>query len=94
VHDHWGVHHALKAVLLPFAQRIVNASFHSAIGASPAQLIFGGNLDLDRCILARPSIRAATAVPSYVDELSDAQFILFESIHLQSYAAKNLSVFG
>jgi hypothetical protein len=65
--------------LLPFAQRIVNASFHSAIGASPAQLIFGGNLDLDRCILARPSVRAATAVPDYVDELSDAQFILFES---------------
>jgi hypothetical protein len=65
--------------LLPFAQRIVNASFHSAIGASPAQLIFGGNLDLDRCILARPSIRAATTVPSYVDELSDAQFVLFEA---------------
>jgi hypothetical protein len=65
--------------LLPFAQRIVNASFHSAIGTSPAQLIFGGNLDLDRCILARPSIRAATAVPSYVDELSDVQFILFEA---------------
>lgn len=62
-----------------FAQRIVNASFHSAIGASPAQLIFGGNLDLDRCILARPSVRAATAVPSYVDELSDTQLILFEA---------------
>jgi hypothetical protein len=65
--------------LLPFAQRIVNASFHSAIGASPAQLIFGGNIDLDRCILARPSVRAATAVPDYVDELSDAQFVLFEA---------------
>jgi hypothetical protein len=65
--------------LLPFAQRIINASFHSAIGTSPAQLIFGGNLDLDRCILARPSVRAATAVPSYVDELSDVQFILFEA---------------
>jgi hypothetical protein len=65
--------------LLPFAQRIVNASFHSAIGASPSQLIFGGNLDLDRCILSRPAVRPARSIASYVDELSDAQFILFEA---------------
>jgi hypothetical protein len=65
--------------LLPFAQRIVNASFHSAIGASPSQLIFGGNIDLDRCILARPAVRAASSIATYVDELSDSQYALFEA---------------
>ena len=34
---------------------------------------------MDRCILARPSVRAPTSVPSYVDELSDAQFIMLEA---------------
>jgi hypothetical protein len=36
---------------LPFVQRIMNASTHSSLGVSPAQLLFGNSIDLDRGIL-------------------------------------------
>jgi hypothetical protein len=36
---------------LPFVQRIMNASTHSSLGVSPAQLMFGNSIDLDRGIL-------------------------------------------
>ena len=35
---------------LPLVQRIMNASVHSSIGVSPAQLLFGNSIDLDRGI--------------------------------------------
>ena len=38
---------------LPFAQRIINSSVHSSTGASPASLLFGNQLNLDRGILIR-----------------------------------------
>ncbi len=38
------------SVYLPLVQRIMNASEHSAIGVSPAQLIFGNSVTLDRGI--------------------------------------------
>jgi transposase InsO family protein len=34
--------------LLPLVQRAINASIHSATGTSPARILFGKNLDLDR----------------------------------------------
>ena len=37
--------------ILPFAQRICNAEVVSSIGVSPAQIIFGAAIDLDRSIL-------------------------------------------
>lgn len=36
---------------IPLVQRIMNASVHSSIGVSPAQLLFGNAIDLDRGIL-------------------------------------------
>ena len=36
---------------LPFVQRIMNASTHASIGVSPAQLLFGNAIDLDRGML-------------------------------------------
>ena len=36
---------------LPFVQRIINSSVHSSTGASPASLLFGNQLNLDRGIL-------------------------------------------
>jgi hypothetical protein len=77
--------------LLPFAQRIVNASFHSSIGTSPAQIIFGGNIDLDRCILSRrPAVSPTRPVSDYIAELSDSQYILMEAaeLHQQQVHAK------
>jgi len=75
--------------ILPFAQRIVNASFHSSIGTSPSQLIFGGNIDLDRCILSRRPSQPARSVPDYVAELSEAQFILLEAAELHQDRVQN-----
>jgi hypothetical protein len=38
---------------LPFVQRIINSSVHSSTGASPASLLFGNQLNLDRGILTK-----------------------------------------
>ena len=38
------------SILLPLVQRIMNASVHSAIGVSPAQVIFGNAITLDKGI--------------------------------------------
>jgi hypothetical protein len=66
--------------LLPLAQRIVNSSTHSAIGTSPARLIFGDNLDIDRCILSQPAVPiVGKAVPDYVSQLSAMQSAMFEA---------------
>jgi transposase InsO family protein len=39
------------STFLPLTQRIINASWHSAIGTSPARLLFAGRLNLDKGIL-------------------------------------------
>ena len=36
------------AIYLPLVQRMMNASIHSALGVSPAQILFGNAIDLDR----------------------------------------------
>lgn len=41
---------------LPFVQRIMNAATHSSLGVSPAQLLFGNSIDLDRGILLHEDI--------------------------------------
>jgi hypothetical protein len=38
---------------LPFVQRIINSEVHSSTGASPAALLFGNQLNLDRGILVK-----------------------------------------
>jgi hypothetical protein len=38
---------------LPFVQRIINSSVHASTGASPAALLFGNQLNLDRGILIK-----------------------------------------
>ena len=66
--------------LLPLAQRIINASTHSAIGTSPARLIFGDHVDLDRVLLSRPPKPLVDKiVPDYVRQLSDMQAALMEA---------------
>ena len=45
------------AVVLPLVQRIMNAAFHENVGATPASLVFGNCIDLDRnLILQRPEL--------------------------------------
>jgi hypothetical protein len=45
------------STLLPLVQRIINASVHSAIGMSPAQVIFGNAITLDRGIFREQKSR-------------------------------------
>jgi len=65
--------------LLPMAQRIMNASFNSSIGCSPASLLFGENIDLDRCLVTpNPSKLQGQSVPEYIQQLTFNQQILLE----------------
>jgi len=42
--------------LLPLVQRIMNATVHSSIGTSPARLVFGNAVNLDRGVLLPPQL--------------------------------------
>ncbi len=64
--------------LLPLVQRSINASVHSATGTSPAKILFGNNLDLDRCLLTHMPNARELDVNSYVDALSYNQRVILE----------------
>jgi len=80
--------------LLPLVQRIMNASFNSSIGCAPATLVFGNNLELDRCLLTpAPVPLNGASVPEYVSNLAHNQRILLETAEQQQRAthAKNVA---
>jgi len=80
--------------LLPLAQRIMNASFNSSIGCSPAALIFGDNIDLDRCLISpAPIPKTDIDVPNYVKTLAHNQRILMDAAAKTLHATheKNLA---
>src|SRR3546814_8474052 len=60
-------------------QRIVNASFHSAIGTSPARLLFGDVVTLDRGVL-KPFAEGSgrVIVEDYVRQMVAAQVDLLQ----------------
>ena len=64
--------------LLPLAQRILNASFNSSIGCSPAQLVFGDNLELDRCLLTAMPAVVSEDTPEYIRQLTHNQRIMMD----------------
>lgn len=66
--------------LLPLVQRAINASIHSATGTSPARILFGKNLDLDRCLLTSMPNSRDLDVSAYVDALSYNQRIILRLI--------------
>jgi len=66
---------------IPIAQRIINASVHSSTGISPAAMLFGNAIDLDRNIFeATPPITGVHSKPvsSFVDNMLHVQSKLFE----------------
>ena len=65
--------------LLPLCQRMINASVHSAIGTSPAQILFGDGLDLDRCLLTPAPVGHVFDVNNYVDVLTHNQQVIIEA---------------
>lgn len=80
--------------LLPLVQRIMNASFNSSIGCSPATLVFGNNLDLDRCLITPTNDALLDKdVDDYIATLSHNQRVVLEAAneHLSTTHAKNLS---
>jgi hypothetical protein len=79
--------------LLPLVQRIMNASFNSSIGCSPAMLLFGSNVDLDRCLLTTaPNRVTGQSVPEYVETLTYNQQIALDAAArtLHETHAKNI----
>jgi hypothetical protein len=79
--------------LLPLAQRIINSSFNSSIGCSPASLLFGENVDLDRCLLRVQPPSTSKDTPEYINDLTHNQGILLDaaSQHLDAVHAANLA---
>jgi hypothetical protein len=67
------------ADLLPLAQRIINGSFHSAIGTSPATILFGGAIDVNRCLLSKMPAKVSIDVDTYVGQLQINQRKLIEA---------------
>jgi hypothetical protein len=78
--------------LLPMVQRIMNASFNSSIGCSPAALVFGDNLDLDRCLITPQPSPIMEDVDSYVQTLVHNQRVLLDvaSTTLHRVHTKNI----
>lgn len=64
------------SLCLPLVQRIMNASVHKSIGVSPAQLIFGNSIQLDRNLLPKGEVistDAPTETTNYLDKLLTKQ---------------------
>jgi hypothetical protein len=64
--------------LLPMVQRTLNASFHSAIGTSPAKILFGDCLDLDRAILTKIPDGKKFDTSVYCDVMAINQRVIIE----------------
>jgi hypothetical protein len=80
--------------LLPLVQRIMNSSFNSSIGCAPYNLVFGNNIELDRCLLTgTPVPLEGVDVPEYVQVLSHNQRVLLEASErvLSETHAKNIA---
>ena len=59
---------------LPLVQLIMNASVHKAIGVSPAQIIFGNAVQLDRQILPMPDeVSNPTSYKQHLQNMLEAQ---------------------
>ena len=59
---------------LPLVQRILNASIHKSIGVSPAQIIFGNAVQLDRQILPLPDeVVNPTTYKEHLQNMLEAQ---------------------
>jgi hypothetical protein len=59
---------------LPLVQRIMNASVHSSIGVSPAQIVFGNTVHLDRHLLPVPEKeKDFTSYSEYMQDMMTVQ---------------------
>jgi len=82
------------SIFLPLAQRILNAAVHSSTGASPAAILFGSRIDLNRGLLIPFSNDKEKTIRTsqYVKELVEAQDTMQAAsvVHLESVVEKRL----
>jgi Chromo (CHRromatin Organisation MOdifier) domain len=67
---------------LPIIQRVYNNSVHSSTGVSPAQMLFGNSMDLDRGILyphTELSELPSRSVSDYLDRFLVAQAVILRA---------------
>ena len=61
-------------IALPLVRRILNATDHSAIGTSPAQLVYAGAIDLDRNIIKEfNKIKKKNKISDYLSKMMSLQ---------------------
>ncbi len=80
---------------LPLVQRIMNASVHSAIGVSPAQLLFGNAIDLDRNLFSLREIENGEQnLSEWAEQMLNKQTILLNLArkHQRETDLKKISV--
>ena len=68
------------STVLPLVQRIMNASRHQAIDCSPAQIIFGNSIDLDRHIVHEPVVMEDIELPTWHRNLVVIQAQLIKKV--------------
>ena len=61
------------SIYLPLVQRIMNASIVKSIGVTPASIVFGNNIDLDRGIIKPYKHLPETTMNDYLKQMSNAQ---------------------
>ncbi len=66
------------SLLLPIVQRILNSSYHSAIGMEPYKLLFGHNLSLDRGLINKHKVKPRETIGDYLVNLAEDQAHLIE----------------
>ena len=65
-------------VFLPFVQRIMNAAVSQTTGVSPAQLLFGCAITLDRSILVDLPIHVKQDLSEWANEMVIAQYLAID----------------
>ena len=76
------VQHQWAMNQLPLVQRIINATVHSSTGFSPAQMLFGNAINLDRGILQHPpgsDSDQSEPASEYMEKLLAAQSVILEA---------------
>jgi transposase InsO family protein len=82
--DKWNIY-------LPFVQRILNSAVSQNTGVSPAQLLFGNAITLNRSILVDLPIHVKQDLSQWANDMVEAQYLLIDRAATQQRAidAKN-----
>lgn len=78
---------------LPFVQRILNSAVNHNTGVSPAQLLFGNAITLNRSILVDLPVHVKQDLSTWANEMVQAQYLAIDkaAAFQQSVDAKNIT---